>query len=384
MKTEVIGLGKAGLPLAAVIAEAGFDVIGLDVSQERVNQINSGVNPFPEEPGLSELIKKHGGKKITATTDPLMAAKNSQVHIILVPLLLDKNNEPDFKYFNSALEPLSKELKKGDIIVVETTLPLGVLENYVKPKIEAHGFKTGKDFYLAYSPERLMSGFALSRFSDFPKVIGGVDPESGKKAYEFYKKIIPQIQLVSNSRTAEAIKIAEGVYRDVNIALANELLKLFEQNEISYPEVRKYANHKFCNLHEAGLGVGGHCIPVYPWFFIKNAEHKDRPELAELMLFSRRLNDDMIIYWGKKIISDIKKLGKENPSVCIKGITYRPKVNELYHTRSIPLYLFLKNNGVKVFAWDEMIGKEELEKLGMEYRKPQDCDYIFEAHSAGK
>lgn len=388
MKIEVIGLGKAGLPLAAVIADAGVEVIGLDVSAERVAQINQGQNPFPEEPGLGERIQKYGGKTLRATTNATEASKECNVHIILVPLLLDEKNQPDFRFIDAAVKGMLPGLKIGDTVVIETTLPVGTLEKKIKPmlesvkveggngRVESRRWRVGRDVFLAYSPERLMSGFALSRFQEFPKVIGGVDEQSGKVAHAVYQKFIPQIQLVRNARTAEMIKIAEGTYRDVNIALANELFRLCEQSGVDYNEVRNATRHEFCHLHQAGLGVGGHCIPVYPQFLIQ-MDRKGTP----LLQTARAVNDGMVDYWMEKIRADLKAKGKLKESVCVKGITYRPGVKELYHSRALTLAQKLKAQGFQVFAWDPLLSRKEIEALGLRYKKPEECAYVFEAHN---
>ena len=377
LKVEVIGLGKAGLPLAAIIADAGFDVVGMDVNQQHVAQINAGKNPFSEEPSLDALIQRYGGKKIKATANAGQAAKECNVHIILVPLLLDGKNRPDFRYLDAAISGMLDGLKKGDIVIVETTLPPGALENHVKPLVEGGGWKAGKDIFLAYSPERLMSGFAVSRFKEFPKIIGGVDGVSGEEAYEIYRKFVPQVKLVSNAKVAEMTKVAEGIYRDVNIALANELFKLCEKNGIDFNEVRKYANHEFCNIHEAGVGVGGHCIPVYPHFLI-GMDPKGTP----LTRLSREINDGMIEYWIEQITWGLKKSGGKE--VCIRGLTYRPGVKEFYHSRALALAQRLKEKGLQVYAWDSLLSQKEIEALGLNYKKPQDCKYVFDAHKAGR
>lgn len=379
MKVEVIGLGKAGLPLATIIADAGLEVIGLDVSGERVQQINAGKNPFPEEPGLGELLKKYGGRTLRATTDLRYASKECSVHIILVPLLLNEKNEPDFRFIDSAVKDMLPGLKIEDTIIIETTLPVGTMEKRIMPILEAEGWRVGKDIYLAYSPERLMSGFAISRFREFPKVIGGVDEASGKKAWEVYRQWVPQVQLVSHARVAEMIKIAEGVYRDVNIALANELFVFCEQRGIDFNKVRKYANHEFCHLHEAGLGVGGHCIPVYPQFLIQ-MDKKGTP----LLQIARHVNDGMVDYWVGRINADLKKRGQLKGSICIKGLTYREGVKELYHSRALALAQRLNAKGFNVYAWDPLLSKPEIEALGLRYKKPEECEYVFDAHNAGR
>ena len=181
MKISVMGLGKAGLPLAAVIADSGIDVIGVDVSSERIDSVNKGINPFPEEPELGDLLKKYGGERLKAVDD-YSTIKDCSAHIIIVPLLIDENKKPDFSIIKDVCENLSKTIKDDDLVVLETTVPPGTTDNFIKPILD----KSGKKYYLAYSPERIMAGYSVSRYRDFPKVVGGIDEKSGKKAYELY------------------------------------------------------------------------------------------------------------------------------------------------------------------------------------------------------
>lgn len=167
---------------------------------------------------------------------------------------------------------MGRILKKGDLVVLETTFPPGTTSGRVRKRLcEASGLAEG-DFYLAYSPERIMTGYSISRLREFPKVIGGTDEKSGLVAYQLYRQFISNLHLVSSASVAEMIKVMEGCYRDVNIALANELYKICQDLDIDFFEAREMACHQFCHIHLPSTGVGGHCIPVYPWFLIKEME----------------------------------------------------------------------------------------------------------------
>ncbi len=348
MKISVVGLGKAGLPLAAVIADAGIDVIGVDLNSKKVQMINKGINPVKEEPGLSELIKKHGGKRLKATNNSIEAARESDVHIIVVPLFINENKKPDFSLIKKACENVGSGLKKNGLVVLETTVPVTTTETFIKDILEKNSkLKAGKDFYLAYSPERIMTGYSISRFKEFPKLIGGIDKESADKAFELYKKFAKPVK-VSNSRTAELAKIAEGVYRDVNIALANELFKVAEHYNIDFWEMRSAARHEFCNILEPG-NVGGHCIPVYPWFLINNLD-------VPLIKIARELNDGMVNYYANKI----EKLKPKKAGII--GLSFREGVKEKAYSRSIDLINLLKKKGYDVYGLDPLYSKEEIEK----------------------
>ena len=270
----IIGLGNAGLPLAAVVADSGIDVVGVDINEERCNRINRGDNPIPEEAGLEDLIKLHGGKRLVATAK-FEDAKGCKTFIVIVPVFVDAGYNPDFSIMKSALLSLGKILKKGDLVVLETTFPPGTTEEMAESLLTQSSGLSKSDFFLAYSPERIMTGYSISRLRDFPKVIGGRDEESGIVAYQAYKKFINNLHLVSSARVAEMIKVMEGCYRDVNIALANELFKICQDLGVDFMEARDKANHQFCHIHLPSTGVGGHCIPVYPWFLIKEMEKRE-------------------------------------------------------------------------------------------------------------
>jgi len=346
MKISVIGLGKAGLPLTAVIADSGIEVIGVDISKKRVNDINQGINPIPEEHGLSELIKKYGGNKLKAVAD--YSVEECSAHIVIVPLFIDENKKLDFSVIKVAFENLGKKIKKNDLVVLETTVPVKTTETLVKDILEKNsGLKAGTDFYLAYSPERIMTGYSISRFKEFPKIIGGINKESTDKAFEIYSKFAKPIK-VSNSRTAELAKISEGIYRDVNIALANELFKVSENYGIDFWEMKEAAKHQYCNILEPG-NVGGHCIPVYPWFLINELE-------VPLIKTARELNNDMLDYYLKKI----ENIGGKKVGVI--GLSYREDVKQKEFSRSVDLINLLKKKGYEVYGLDPLYSKQETEK----------------------
>ena len=218
MPIAVVGLGHAGLPLAAMIAESGFKVVGVDLDTDRCLCINKGLNPIPEEPKLDVLLQRHGGKTLVATSD-YTDARDCEFYIVIVPLVIDETHNLDFASLKNAFTQLGSILSKGDCVVLETTVPPGTTESVVREWLEkASGLRLG-EFYLAYSPERIMTGYSISRLKEFPKVIGGVDEDSGKKAYAVYKNFIGNLSLVSSARVAEFAKVIEGCYRNTNIAL---------------------------------------------------------------------------------------------------------------------------------------------------------------------
>jgi UDP-N-acetyl-D-mannosaminuronic acid dehydrogenase len=378
-KIAIIGLGNAGLPLAAVVADSGIDVMGVDINDERCNRINRGENPIPEEVGLDELIKKHGGKRLFATPK-FEDAKGCKTFIVIVPVFVDAGYNPDFSIMKGALLSLSKIIKKGDLVVLETTFPPGTTEGMVESLLTQSSGLLKSDFFLAYSPERIMTGYSISRLREFPKVIGGRDEESGIVAYQAYKKFINNLHLVSSARVAEMIKVMEGCYRDVNIALANELFKICQDLGVDFMEARDKANHQFCHIHLPSTGVGGHCIPVYPWFLIKEMEKREHFSNCRLLRTSREVNDEMILYWAEKILLQCLKIKKplSGIKICVKGITFRAGVKEFYHSRNMALVRLLASKGLDVYVSDPILTKDEVTKKDLRYIKPEESDFIFD------
>lgn len=379
MKIAVVGLGKAGLPLASVIADSGFEVIGVDIDERKCGDINMGKNSIPEERGLDELIKKHGGKNLVATSN-YEDAKECNVFIIIVPLFTDENNNPDFSILESAFRNVGKILKKQDLVVLETTVPPMTTEKHARNWLEEESKLNPGEFYLAHSPERIMTGFSISRLKEFPKVVGGVNKESGVRAFEIYKKYILNLHLVSSARVAEFIKLIEGCYRDVNISLANELFKIADELDVDFYEAREYANHEYCHIHLPSTGVGGHCIPVYPWFLIKEMEKRDKFGYARGLRTSREINDEMVEYWADKIVLKCMKINKplNEVKICVKGISFREGVKELYNSRNLALAKLLMERGLDVYVYDELYSSEEVGEMGLRWIMPEDADLVFD------
>ena len=375
----VIGLGKAGLPLAAVIANNGKPVIGIDVDEKRCDKINNGINPIPEEKGLDELVKNFGGKTLVASTT-YEDAEKCTFFIVIVPLFIDENNQPDFTILENAFRNVGKVLKKGDCVVLETTVPPGTTETLVKDWLEEESRLHIGEFYLAYSPERIMTGYSISRLKDFPKIIGGIDQRSGKKAFDIYKQFIGNISLVTTARVAEFVKVIEGCYRFTNIALANELFKIAEELQVDFFEARKYANHQYCDIHMSSTGVGGHCIPVYPWFLIKEMEKRNKQSITPMLLSSHQVNDDMVNFWVQRIIDYCKNIKKPltEVKICVKGISFRKGVKSLYRSRNLALVKLLKEKGLNVYVHDDLYTRDEVEQMNLSFATPDMVDIIFD------
>ncbi len=377
-RVAVYGLGKMGLPLATIFADKGANVTGIDISPDVVAGINKGINHIKEEPGLDELVKKNASEgRLTATTDAISAAKQADVMIILVPTLI-KDNKPDLSPVYSVAENISKGLKKGDIVVTECTMPPGSTEKLI-PILEKSGLKAGNDFGLGHCPERTMTGTALRDIEGrYPKIVGAIDEKSRDALVGIYsvvnsKGVIP----VSGIKAAELVKVFEGVYRDVNIGLANELERICRKLSVDYMEVQTAANTQpFCHLHVPG-GVGGHCIPYYPYFVM------DKDTI--LIQTARNVNDSMPEYIISLTVQGLKQAGKElaSSNVLVLGIAFRGGVKETIKSTGLEVIAALKGKAGGVYAFDPLYSKEETEKFGVSYKKgfqEIDCIIIMADH----
>ena len=349
------------------------------MDKRKCEAINAGINPIPEEAGLDLLVRKHGGARLMATSD-YEDARGIRDFIVIVPLFIDENCNPDFRILESAFRALGRTMQGGELVVLETTVPPGTTERLIRGWLEEESGLHLGEFYLAHSPERIMTGLSISRLQEFPKIVGGVDNESGQRALQLYSRFIPNMHLVSSARVAEMVKVMEGCYRDVNIALANELFKISEALGIDFYEARESALHQYCHIHMPSTGVGGHCIPVYPWFLVKEMEKRELFDHARLLRTARELNDEMIGYWAEKIILQCLQINKplQDVRICLQGITYREGVKGLYHSRNLALAWLLQVKGLRVFVCDELFSEKEILSMGLKTMKPEDADVVFD------
>lgn len=386
----VYGLGKMGLPLAAVFAERGARVIGVDISPQVVDQVNKGNCPVTNEPGLPEMLKASVARgRLSATTDGVAAARESDVMVILVPCLLNSDKGPDLTAITAVCSSISRGLSKGDFVILETTVPPRTTEDVVLPILKQSGLKQG-EFGLAFCPERTSSGRAIRDITGaYMKIVGGIDKESTDAAGAIYSVINKKgVITVSDTSTAEVVKLFEGVYRDVNIALSNELALLCREIGVSFAEVLPAVNEPFdeerqryhVNLLRPGAGVGGHCIPVYP-YFITNTSKSD----TSLIKLARKINESMPYHMVDLIIEGLGDAGRsiKGSSILILGLAFRGGVKETRNSPAIPIIQRLKKLHANVFLYDPLFSKEEIESVGAEYSHSfdnMDCLVIVTDH----
>ena len=348
-------------------------VIGLDNNDETVNQINAGQEPFPGEKNLKEqLTKVINTKNLIATTESKHAISIAKIIIICVPLIVNDRNEPDFQNIDSVVAEIGKNLTKDTLISFETTLPVGTTRDRFTRSIEQISkYEVGKDFYVVFSPERVLTGRIFEDLVKYPKLVGGVTEQCTIKGVDFYTSVLnfkegnkqantQNVWALKNCETAEFAKIAETTYRDVNIGLSNEFAIYSKKKGIDFTEVIRAANSQpYSNIHSPGISVGGHCIPVYPHFYMTG-------NLDSKIVNSARLqNKAMPEFALNEIKERISSL--ENFRIGILGITYRPGVKEVAFSGSLDLLKLFKKENAFVYGFDPFYTASEIESLGFSY-----------------
>lgn len=337
----IIGLGYIGLPTATMFSLYGHNVVGVDINQEVVDRLNDG-KIIIKEPNLESLVNYvvDQGKLVGSITP-----READVFIIAVPTPIKEDKSADMKYVISAVKSIVKYLRKGNIVVLESTSPVGTTEEVVKPIIEEGGLQVGSDILLGYSPERVIPGKIIYELEKNDRIIGGINEESAKEIEKIYKTIVDGNIYLTDCKTAEICKLIENTYRDVNIALSNELLLICDNLGINVWKVIEYSNkHPRVNLHMPGPGVGGHCLAVDPWFIVEK-----EPNVSKIIKSSRQLNDFMPTYVYESVENILKE--SKDKIVTILGITYKANIDDIRESPILKLIdLLIQNNyTVKVF-----------------------------------
>lgn len=330
----VYGLGKMGLPLAAAFAETTGNVTGVDIDQTVVDRISAGECPVDHEPGLSSLTTRLvDDDALAATTDGEHAATEASVHVVIVPTEVRDDGSVDLGALESVVETVASGLDPGDLVLVESTVPPRTTAEVIRPTLATESGLDPSEFGLAFCPERTSSGRALQDIRGaYPKVVGGVDEQSRAAATLVYEELTSNdVVPVSDATTAECVKVFEGVYRDVNIALANELATLADELMVNVREAIDVANGQpYCDIHTPGPGVGGHCIPYYPYFLITKCS-----TATPMLQTARAVNDEMATYTVERLEDELGAAGIDidDARIALLGVTYRPDIDE---TRASP------------------------------------------------
>ena len=328
-KVNVIGLGYIGLPTAMMMAAHDIDVTGTDFNEELVDTLNSGKMTFQEE-GIDELFNQARAKGIEFSTQYAQA----DVYIVCVPTPYDKQTKRiDASYVMGAVRSVLECAPRGAIVVVESTVSPGTMDKYVRPLLDEAGVKAGEDVHLVHAPERIIPGSMVRELVENARTIGADSAEVGEKIKELYSAFCQGDIEVTDIRTAELTKVVENTYRDVNIAFANELLKICRSDDLDVHEVIRIANkHPRVNILSPGPGVGGHCISVDPWFLVG-----DYPELATMIRQARHTNDAMPDYVLERAHSLARERGIDFSRVGFYGITYKEDVDDLRDSPTLQL-----------------------------------------------
>lgn len=328
----IIGLGYIGLPTAAMFASHGVKVKGADINPNICDTINEGKIHI-EEPYLEQIVKQ---SVINGMLSASAKVEKSENFIIAVPTPITKEKKADLTYVVNAAQNVYPVLEKGNLVILESTVSPRCTEDVLIPILEKSGLKAGTDFYVAHCPERVLPGQIIYELEHNNRIIGGITEESAIKARDLYGAFVRGEMYLTDATTAELCKLMENTYRDVNIALANELSKICERLGVNAWDVVKYANkHPRVNLHQPGPGVGGHCLAVDPWFIVDAT-----PDIAKIIELSRKTNDSMPHYVAHKI----SRIVPEGSKVVVLGCTYKPDVDDIRESPVMELIEILEKD----------------------------------------
>ncbi len=327
---------------------------------QRADARTAKQNRLRGEPGLDEALPGLVvSGRLSATADPREGVADADVIVLIVPVDIDAALQPDFALLDAAVDAVASHVKRGALVICETTVPVGTTRNRITPRIaEASGLAPTIDFSAGFSPERVSSGRVLRDLATYPKIVGGIDEHSTARAAQFYREMLDaEVMTVRDAETAELSKLAETTYRDVNIALANEFARIADRHGVDVLQAIEAANSQpYSHIHAPGAGVGGHCIPVYPYFVMDDE--------ASLIVDARRINDDMAHYAASKLARALGTL--EGATVVILGLAYRADVKESRHSSAFGLASALIGMGASVFVHDPLFAAEEIRAFGLE------------------
>ena len=348
MIVSILGLGYIGLPTAAIVASKNIKVLGVDINKDIVDLINEGRTHI-SEPELEGLVKNSVNSKQLVVSTKIQKA---DVFIIAVPTPFKKDNKPDLSFVKSACEEISTVLKKGDLVILESTCPVGATEKvreWLQNKRKDLTFPDIKnsniqhDISIAHSPERVLPGNVIEELVKNDRIIGGLTPKCSEKALSFYKIFVEGDCVVTDSRTAELCKLVENSFRDLNIAFANEVSLICDNLEINVWDLINLANkHPRVEILNPGPGVGGHCLAVDPWFIVDTS-----PEHSKLIKTARQVNDSKPEFILKKLKGAVSTLQKEYSElkISIFGLAFKPNVSDLRESPALKIALEIKEMG---------------------------------------
>jgi UDP-N-acetyl-D-mannosaminuronic acid dehydrogenase len=365
-------MGYIGLPTACMLAINGFEVLGVDISDNIINKLSNGKLHI-EEPDLEKIfLNAFNEKRLRVSKN----VENSDVYIIAVPTPINKDNKADLSYVKNAAGMIKDYVSKGTLIILESTSPPGTTRNIVGEIISKHTkLVAGVDYYLAFCPERVLPGKIIFELINNDRVIGGIDSKSAEYAKGIYSSFVKGKMYLTDLETSEFVKLAENTYRDINIAFSNELAIICEKYGVNVWEVIKFASmHPRVKILNPGPGVGGHCIPIDPWFLIEGIEKS-----GTLIEKSREVNNSMPVIISKKIIEIVEKY--ENPKVTFFGFSYKEDVGDIRESPAITIHNELTRNKIKVSIFDPLVSTNKYKILNLEESlKGSDLLLLFVGH----
>lgn len=356
-KIAIVGIGYVGLPVALLFADKGYDVIGLDVDEDRVGMINQGINPIKgREPGMDELVKKVAKKSnFTATTDPTKLSDRDMI-MVAVQTPVEDDHAPRYEHMRSALKTIAHHMKRGAQIVIESTIAPLTMEKVIRPAVEhENGFDLNKDYLLANCPERVMPGRLIHNLTHYDRICGAFSDKAGQNVKKLYEKVLGIHVDLTDPLTAEIVKSGENTYRDVQIAFANEMALLCEAYGANVWKVREFINKApYRAMHLPGAGVGGHCIPKDSWLLIYGAKDVISTKMIPL---ARSINDFMPRHMFDLLRAAVEESGGDitKAKVVVLGYAYDANSDDTRLTPTIDLMKYLDQNKVKYTIQDPYV-----------------------------
>ena len=354
VRIAVVGLGRVGLPIAVVFAKSGYNVVGVDNNKNLVETISKSIFPS-NEPGIQELLRemiKVG--RLEATTDIEKGLKSTEIIILCVQTPLNNAADPDLVYLQKACTLVGKNLSKGKLVIVESTVPPRTTEEVVVSILEKNSkLKCGEDFWLVHCPERIAPSKAVKELTENPRIVGGLDTESAEIAAELLSNVTKGSIFVTDCTTAEVAKLAENTFRDVNIAFANELALICEQIDVDVMEAIKIANtHPRVNIHNPGCGVGGPCLTKDPYLLLHAIRKKD--VTSRIISSSRKVNDDMPEHTVRLLLKTLKETGRnvKELEIAVLGAAYKGQVDDATNSPAKQIVKKLMELGASVSVYD--------------------------------
>lgn len=362
----IVGLGYVGLPTAVGFAEQGYMVTGADRMDRVVERVNAGHCHFKDVDLDRRVMRAVSEKKLIATKDTTTAVRESDVVLIMVPTPVTPDKRPDLLPVIAAGEDIARGLSPGKLVVLESTVYPGVTEEVLKPILEQSGLVAGEDFGLAHCPERFNPGDTEHTIADVVRVIGAITPEWASVTAELYRKIVKDTFLVKDIKTAEAAKVIENIQRDLNIALMNEFALIFERMDIDVMDVINAASTKWnFNRYNPGAGVGGHCLPVDPYYLVTKAEELGYH--SRVITAGRTVNDSMPLHIFDLLVDGLNEREKalKNSKIVVMGFSYKENVGDAREAPAITLTEELLKRGAVIHILDPYLEKSSLDRYGI-------------------